>query len=40
MDEAAIGGDEDELAIIAELKPCPLTSYDMSLPEKINAESK
>ena len=26
MDEAAIGGDEDELAIIAELKSCPLTS--------------
>lgn len=25
-DEAAIGGDEDELAIVAELKSCPLTS--------------
>lgn len=25
-DEAAIGGNEDELAIIAELKSCPLTS--------------
>ena len=25
-DEAAIGGDEDEFAIIAEFKSCPLTS--------------
>lgn len=25
-DEAAVGGDEDEFAIIAELKSCPFTS--------------
>lgn len=25
-DKAAVGGDEDEFAIIAELKSCPLTS--------------